>query len=388
MKRVVVLGCTGSIGDSTFRVLEGLGPEYQVVGLSGGRQLDKLVALARTWKPAWVGVADTADVAAVAARLPGVRVVAGEEGLCQLATLPEADLVINGLVGGVGLRPSLAGLEAGKTMGMANKEPIVMAGGLLLAAARQGGGQLLPLDSEPNALWQCLKGEESGSLARLILTASGGPFRGQTRAQQARVTPEQALRHPTWKMGAKITVDSATLMNKGFEVIEASWLFGVEVDQVEVVIHPESVVHSLAEFVDGALLAHLGRTDMVMPIQYALTHPQRRPAPLERLDLAKVGQLRFSAPDRENFPCLELCYEAGRRGGIAPALLSAADEVAVAAFLAGRIRFLDIADLNRHVLDSQPASPADTLAAVLAADQLGRRLAAEWIERPNPKGAL
>lgn len=379
MKRVVVLGCTGSIGDSTFRVLAGLGPEYQVLGLSGGRQKGKLVDLARRWRPAWVGVGDPADIPEVAAQLPGVRVVGGEEGLCQLACLPEADLVINGLVGGVGLRPSLAGLEAGKTLGMANKEPIVMAGGLLLAAAGRHGGQILPLDSEPNALWQCLKGEEPGSLAKLILTASGGPFRGQTRAQQAQVTPQQALQHPTWKMGAKITVDSATLMNKGFEVIEASWLFGIGVDQVEVVIHPESVVHSLVEFTDGALLAHLGRTDMVMPIQYALTHPQRRPAPLERLDLTRVGQLRFAAPDRVNFPCLDLCYEAGRQGGIAPALLSAADEVAVAAFLEGRIRFTDIAEINAQVLASQPGGKADSLDAVLAADALGRRLAADWI---------
>jgi len=386
VKKVVVLGATGSIGDSTFRVLKGLGPEYQVVGISGGRQLDKLVALAQVWQPAWVGVAEEGDAPALAARLPGARVVAGEEGLCQLASLPEAELVINGLVGAVGLRPSLAALEAGKTLGMANKEPIVMAGGLLLEAARAGGGRLLPLDSEPNALWQCLKGEEPGSLARLILTASGGPFRGRTRDQLAGVTPEQALRHPTWKMGAKITVDSATLMNKGFEVIEASWLFGVGVDRVEVVIHPESVVHSLAEFTDGALLAHLGRTDMSMPIQYALTHPARRPASLERLDLTQVGQLRFAAPDRENFPCLDLCYRAGRAGGTAPALLSGADEVAVAAFLEGRISFLDIAELNRQVLEAQPVGPADSLAAVLAADAQGRRLAAEWIANRIPKG--
>ncbi|MSR84435.1 MAG: 1-deoxy-D-xylulose-5-phosphate reductoisomerase [Candidatus Latescibacteria bacterium] len=381
MKQVVVLGCTGSIGDTTFKVLEGLGGVYQVLGLSGGRQLDKLVARARTWQPAWVCVADPGDREAVVGQLPGTKVLIGEEGLCQLASLPEADLIVNGLAGGVGLRPTLAGLAAGKVMGMANKEPIVMAGGLLLAAARAGGGQILPLDSEPNALWQCLKGEEKGSLARLILTASGGPFRGRTRAQLAGVTPEQALRHPTWKMGAKITVDSATLMNKGFEVIEASWLFGVGIDQVEVVIHPESVVHSLAEFTDGAMLAHLGRTDMVLPIQYALTHPQRRPAPLERLDLTQVGQLRFSAPDRENFPCLDLCYQAGRLGGTAPALLSGADEVAVAGFLAGEIGFLDIAELNRQVLEAHIPAPADSLEAVLEADGLGRRLAAAWIAK-------
>jgi 1-deoxy-D-xylulose-5-phosphate reductoisomerase len=388
MKRVVVLGCTGSIGQSTFKVLEGLGPEYQVLGLSGGRQLDKLVNLARSWKAAWVCVADPADREAVAGPLPGVQVLCGEEGLCALASLPEADLIINGLVGGVGLNPTLAGLKAGKVMGMANKEPIVMAGGLLLEAARAGGGQILPLDSEPNALWQCLKGEEEGALARLILTASGGPCRGQTQAQLAGVTPEQALRHPTWKMGAKITVDSATLMNKGFEVIEASWLFGIGIDQVEVVIHPESVVHSLAEFTDGAMLAHLGRTDMVLPIQYALTHPHRRPSPLERLDLARVGQLRFSAPDRGNFPCLDLCYQAGRLGGTAPALLSGADEVAVAAFLGGEIGFLDIARLNGQVLEALDPGPADSLEAVLEADGLGRRLAAEWIKNTYRRGVL
>lgn len=381
MPNTVILGCTGSIGDSTFRVLEGLGEEYQVAGLSGGRNVAKLLERAQTWKPQIVCTGEVESTGALREELPGTRVVGGEEGLLELATMPEADMIINGLVGGVGLKPTLAALEAGKTVAMANKEPLIMAGGLILETARKSGGTLLPLDSEPNALWQCMKGEEERDIDRLIITASGGPFFGRKKEQMREITPAQALDHPTWKMGPKITVDSSTLMNKGFEVIEACWLFDVSIERVDVVIHRQSVVHSLVEFVDGAILAHLGKTDMLLPIQYALTHPRRQPSPLGRLDLAEVGQLSFAAPDRENFPCLELCYQAAREGGTGPAVLNAANEVGVEAFLAGRIDFLEIGEINEFVLEKGGGGEADSLEAVLAADALGRRLARERVER-------
>lgn len=383
MKNVVILGCTGSIGDTTFNVLEGLGEDFRVVGMSGGYRTDKLVERARGWKPLKVGIAADQRRDEVQEALKGTPVLVGEEGLVELALMEEADVVINGLVGAVGLKPTLAALGAGKVVAMANKEPLVMAGGLILETARVGGGTLLPLDSEPNALWQCLKGEEREDLQRLILTASGGPFFGWTREQMRDITPAQALDHPTWRMGAKITVDSATLMNKGFEVIEASWLFSIGIEQVDVVVHRESVIHSMAEFVDGSILAHMGKTNMVLPIQYALTHPRRRPSALGSLDLEKLGKLSFAAPDRKNFPCLELCYEAGRRGGIAPALLNAADEVAVGAFLQGKIGFLDIFAINQHVLETSGGGQIDSLEAVLAADRTGREKAREWIAAGN-----
>ena len=381
MKKIVILGCTGSIGDSCFKVLQELGEDYQVLGLSAGNKVDKLLRLARVWKPEWVCVEAEDQLPRVRQELPGTQVVAGANGLLELAGLADADIVLNALVGAIGLEPTLAAIEAGKLVAMANKEPLVMAGGLILDQAASKRTTILPLDSEPNAMWQCLKGEERAEVRRLILTASGGPFFGRTLAQMGDITPAQALNHPTWEMGAKITVDSATLMNKGFEVIEASWLFGVNIDQVEVVIHRESIVHSLVEFADATMLAHLGKTDMILPIQYALTHPQRRASPLQGLDLAQVARLSFAAPDRENFPCLELCYEAGRRGGGAPAVLNAANEVAVAAFLGGEIGFLDIAAINRFALDSCSPAPADSLAAVRAADVSGRQWARQWIGR-------
>ena len=381
MKNIVVLGCTGSIGDTTFKVLEGLQGEYRVVGLSGGRRIDKLVQRAREWQAGYVCVGEEEGLAEVQRALPGVTVLAGEQGLVELAGLGEADLVLNGLVGGVGLPPTLAGVEAGKVVAMANKEPLVMAGGWILERARACGGAILPLDSEPSALWQCLRGESTRHLRRLILTASGGPFRGQTRTQLRQVTPAQALNHPTWKMGPKITVDSATLMNKGFEVIEAGWLFEVGIEQIEVVIHQESVVHSIAEFIDGSMLAHLGRTDMALPIQYALTYPERRPSPLAPLDLVELGRLSFARPDRENFPCLELGYQAGRTGGTAPAVLSAANEEAVAGFLRGEIGFLEIAAINQQVLEACQPVPVDSLKAVIEADHWARCWDREWMKK-------
>ena len=378
-KKIVVLGCTGSIGDTCFKVLENLEDGYEVVGLGGGTKIEKLIVHARRWQPQKICVLDNEARTQVQSAVPGVEVVCGEEGLCELATMPEADLVLNGLVGAVGLAPTLAALAEGKTVAMANKEPLVMAGGLILQQAQRGGGTVLPLDSEPNAIWQCLKGENRRSLKRIILTASGGPFFGYSREQMRDITPEQAIDHPTWKMGPKISVDSATLMNKGFEVIEAAWLFGIAVEQIDVVVHRQSVVHALVEFADGSLLAHLGKTDMMLPIQYALTHPARREVPLDSLDLEQVGQLSFTAPDRANFPCLDLCYEAGRKGGTFPAALNAANEEAVAAFLTQKIGFLDIADLNRDVLTRCGTQEAVSLESILDEDRYARRLAHEWV---------
>ncbi len=377
VKNVVVLGATGSIGDSSFGALASLGKGYRVLGMSGGAKVAKLAALAAQWQPSLVcvpGLQQASRFGPSAAKL-----LMGEAGLVEMATLAEADIVINGLVGALGLRPTLAALEAGKVVAMANKEPIVMAGGLLIDAARRGGGTILPLDSEPNAIWQCLKGEGRANLERIILTASGGPFFSRSKESMRAITPEEALDHPTWKMGPKITVDSATLMNKGFEAIEASWLFDLPISSVEVLIHRQSVVHSLVELVDGALLAHLGKTDMSLPIQYALTHPERRPSPLGRLDLAAVGQLSFARPDRENFPCLDLCYAAGQSGGTAPAALNAANEVAVAAFLAGQIGFLDIAALNADLLEAHTVRDAAEIGEVFAVDAEVRHAAQQWI---------
>ena len=349
--------------------------------MGAGGQVGKLFKQVRAWSPLCVGVAAADQADLLRRQLPGVEVVSGSKGLLELATMDGADIVLNALVGAVGLEPTVAALEAGKVVAMANKEPLVMAGGLILEKARECGGTLLPLDSEPNALWQCLKGERNRDVRRLILTASGGPFFGCTRAQMEAVTPEQALDHPTWKMGPKITVDSATLMNKGFEVIEATWLFGVGTDQVEVVIHRESTIHSMVEFIDGAMLAHLGKTDMHLPIQYALTHPERRTTPLETLDLVELGNLSFAAPDRENFPCLDLCYQAGQAGGVVPAALNAANEVAVAAFLSGKIGFLDIACINRRMVEACDPLPADSLGTVFEVDRWARTMANEWTSR-------
>lgn len=378
MKRVAILGCTGSIGTTTFRVLEGLRQQdgadaWGVTALTAGRRVDELISLAQAWSPALVCVADPADVARTQAALgAGIRVVHGADGLRAAVTDVEADIVVNGLVGAAGLAPTLAALERGLPVAMANKEPIVMAGGLLLAAARSSGGQILPVDSEPSAMWQCLNGERSQDVRRYLLTASGGAFRDRDRAELAQVTPAQALHHPTWDMGPKITIDSATLMNKGFEVIEAAWLFDVSVAQIDVVMHRESIVHSMVEFVDGSVIAHLGRTDMAIPIQYALTHPARRPAPMSPLDVVGLGALHFAAPDLAAYPGLALCYDVGRAGGTLPAALNAANEVAVAAFLDGDIGFLDIHEVNRAVVEACTAEAVSDVEGIMDVDQRAR----------------
>ncbi|MDA0337251.1 MAG: 1-deoxy-D-xylulose-5-phosphate reductoisomerase [bacterium] len=386
MRRIAVLGCTGSIGSTTFRVLEGLRQQdgqdaWVITVLTAGRRVDELIRLAQQWQPQLVCVADAAAAEHVRHQVHETcRVVHGAAGLCAAVTDVEVDVVVNGLVGAVGLEPTLAAVSRGLSVAMANKEPLVMAGGLVLDAAAAGGGRILPVDSEPSAMWQCLNGERPQDVRRYLLTASGGAFRDRSRHELAAVTPQQALHHPTWSMGPKITVDCATLMNKGFEVIEAGWLFGVGVDQVDVVMHRESIVHSMVEFVDGSVLAHLGRTDMAIPIQYALTHPARRRSTLSALDVVRLGALHFEAPDLTLYPGLALCYDVGRAGGTTPAALNAANEVAVAAFLDGSIGFLDIHTVNQAVVDDWDPVPATDVGTVLVADLHARQLAQQVVD--------
>jgi 1-deoxy-D-xylulose-5-phosphate reductoisomerase len=355
---------------------------FRVVAVSANRDVRTVVSQAREFRPQLVALADEAAAAACRQELAGtgIQVLAGEEGLVAVATMPEADVLVGAVVGMAGLVPILAGAKAGKVIALANKESLVVGGQLLMDTACANGAVILPVDSEHSAILQCLAGENRPYLRRLILTASGGPFWGKRRSQLRGVTRREALRHPRWQMGAKISVDSATMMNKGLEVLEAHWLFGAALDAIDVVVHPQSIVHSLVEFQDGSIVAQLGPTDMRHPILYALTYPERVAAGLPGLDLLQVGQLQFMAPDDETFPCLTLAREAGRRGGTAPAALNAANEVAVAAFLQDRIEFLAIPEIVAQVLERHNERPADDLPAVLAADQEGRRLAQQLID--------
>lgn len=378
MSRLALLGSTGSIGVQTLDVLEQLGPEWRPVALAAGQNTELLAAQAHRWRPALVSVSDDAAAARLAGQLPaGCRVAVGDEGLCEVATAEGAELVVAAVTGAVGLRPIVAALESGRRVAPANKEPLVVAGELLMGLSAARNLPLVPIDSEHSAIFQCLRGEDPRTVERLILTASGGPFRGWTSDQLASVTPEQALRHPTWSMGPKITIDSATLFNKGLEVIEARWLFGLGVERIDVVLHPQSLVHSMVEYVDGSILAQMDHPDMRTPIQYALTYPQRLPSPRPRLDLTTRGSLTFEPPDRATFRCLDLAYEAAARGGAVPCAMNAADEVAVAAFLAGEIAFLDIPRVIERVMARADDTAGASLEALLAADEEARVWAQE-----------
>jgi len=380
MKRLSILGSTGSIGTSTIDVLAAHPGAFRVVALAAGRNLERLAAQAAVLKPELVAVERDLEAAAVASMLPaGTRVVSGRDGLLAAARHPDADMVVCGLVGAVGIEPTYAAVDAGKDVALANKEALVAAGAFVMARAAETGAAILPVDSEHNALHQCLRGEDAGEIKALWLTASGGPFLHWSRERIRAATPEQALAHPTWVMGPKVTIDSATLMNKGLEVIEARWLFGVGRDRIRVVVHDKSVVHSLVEFVDGSFKAQLGVTDMRHPIQYALTYPRRLKAPLAPFDLVASSPLTFSPPDTERFPCLGLAYDAVAAGGAAPAVLNAANEIAVASFLSGRSAFNDIPAVIRAALDRHQGAPAATLDDILAADRLARRTAADLL---------
>jgi 1-deoxy-D-xylulose-5-phosphate reductoisomerase len=395
--RVALLGSTGSSGTQTLDVISRLGGRFQVVGLGAGRDLNGLLAQAAalTGPRPMLALADEAALAAAPA--DGPRVLGGEAGLVELATHPDVDIVVVATTGHAGFAPTLAALEAGKEVALANKEALVMAGEIVTELARRKGIRIRPVDSEHSAIWQCLVGEpedparesERGAsgawsvIEKLVLTASGGPFRTWDPEATYNATPAQALKHPTWNMGAKVTIDSATLMNKGLEVIEAHWLFGVPFDDIEVVVHTESIIHSMVRFVDGSAKAQLGIPDMRVPIQYALTHPRRYPNPAHpRADWPSLGALHFEAVDRPRFRCLDLAFEAGRRGGTYPTAMAAADEMAVPAFLSGQIRFGDIPGIIEKVLEKHvPVAVAQPdIAAIRWADEWARRTAAEFIQ--------
>jgi 1-deoxy-D-xylulose-5-phosphate reductoisomerase len=384
VKRLAILGSTGSIGQSALAVVDAHADRLQVVALAAGENVALLAEQAARYRPRVVGVASEAARADLVARLDGSGTTvlrAGQDGLIAAATHPDVDIVLCASSGTAGLEAALAAIEAGKTLALANKEVLVMAGALMIDAARRRGVALLPVDSEHNAIHQCLCGRGTHDVTRLILTASGGPFRGLETGALARVTPEDALRHPTWRMGRKITIDSATLMNKGLEVIEARWLFDVPASAIDVVIHPQSIVHSMVELRDGSVLAQLGVTDMRLPIQYAFSYPDRWAAPLPPLDLLRAGTLEFVAPDRERFPCLDLAYRALEHGGAWPIVLNAANELAVEAFLERRIGFCQIPTAIARALDAADhdlGAPA-SLADVRAADAWARAFTAETL---------
>ena len=389
-QQVTVLGATGSIGLSTLDVIA-LHPErYQVFALSGFSRLAELEALCMIYRPRFVVVPEVSAARGLqdnlrAAGLP-TEVLHGPQGLCQVAAHPEVDTVMAAIVGAAGLPPTLAAVEAGKKVLLANKEALVMSGALFMQAVKRSGAVLLPIDSEHNAIFQCLpsdyaRGLQSVGVRRILLTASGGPFREMPLEQLHAVTPEQACAHPNWSMGRKISVDSASMMNKGLELIEACWLFDTTPAQIEVVVHPQSVIHSLVDYVDGSVLAQLGNPDMRTPITHALAWPERIDSGVAPLDLFAIARLDFQAPDEQRFPCLRLAREAAQAGGTAPAMLNAANEVAVTAFLERRIRFPEIARMIEDVLHAEPALAVESLDAVLAADSRARNLAEQWLSR-------
>lgn len=389
-QRITVLGATGSIGLSTLDVIARHPERYQVFALSGYSRLDELLALCERHRPAYAVVPSAEAAARLRDGLAGAgcttEVLEGEAGLCQVASAPEVDAVMAAIVGAAGLRPTLAAVEAGKKVLLANKEALVMSGALFMGAVRRNGAVLLPIDSEHNAIFQCLPADHARGLAqvgvrRILLTASGGPFRETPVAALADVTPEQACAHPNWSMGRKISVDSASMMNKGLELIEACWLFDAAPAKVEVVVHPQSVIHSLVDYVDGSVLAQLGNPDMRTPIANALAWPERIDSGVAPLDLFAIARLDFQAPDEQRFPCLRLARQAAEAGNSAPAVLNAANEVAVEAFLQRRIRFPEIAGMIEQVLDQEPVVPLPSLEAVFAADQRARELSREWLRR-------
>jgi len=384
---LAILGSTGSIGCNTFRVLESLGPErFRVVALGAGRNVSRLADQIARHQPDLVSLESEDSSEQLKAELhkrgvPIPRLVTGESGLVEVATHPRADCVVSATVGAIGFVPTLRALEAGKRVALANKETLVMAGELMTRAAEKSGAELLPVDSEHNALHQCLRGEKRSEVRRIILTASGGPFRTRDKAAMSSATVAEAMKHPTWNMGAKITIDSATLMNKGLEVIEARWLFGFDADEISIVVHPESVVHSMIELVDGSVIAQMGVTDMRHAIQYALTYPERYSSELPPLDLARLSSLHFEEPDLDRFPCISLAYRALRTGGTLPAAMNAANEEAVQAFIDEQIAFSDIPEVIKSAMDSHRTSEVKDLDAVVDADRSARAAAQSVIMR-------
>lgn len=384
---VAILGSTGSIGCNTLRVLESLtARQMRVVALGAGSNVERLADQIARHLPEVVSVDSETAAHDLRARLFArnvdlPRIVTGEAGLVEVATHPQADCVVSATVGAVGFVPTLRALEAGKRVALANKETLVMAGELMTRAAKKSGAELLPIDSEHNALHQCLRGERPDEVRRIVLTASGGPFRTKNKAEMKQASVAEAMRHPTWTMGAKITIDSATLMNKGLEVIEAHWLFGFGPEQIDIVVHPESVVHSMIEMIDGSVIAQMGVTDMRHAIQYALTYPERHSCQLPPLDLTAISGLHFEAPDLDRFPCIALAYRALREGGTLPAAMNAANEEAVGAFLDERICLTEIPLIIESVMDEHTIQPASDIETILEADRAARLSAQAAIEK-------
>lgn len=381
MKKIAVLGSTGSIGMTTLQVARHLKDEIQVVALAAGRNADGLVEQAKEFGVKTVALFDVRQVKVLQGKLPGVRVLAGLEGLLEIASCTEADLVVQAMVGSIGLQPTFASVSAGKSVALANKETLVAGGELLMDMVRKKHVALLPVDSEHSAIFQCMMGQDKAAIRRLILTASGGPFRNKSLEALRTIKPEEALVHPTWKMGPKITIDCSTLMNKGLEVIEAHWLFGVPGEQIEVLIHPTSVVHSFVEFQDGSLLAQMGEPSMLTPIQFALTYPKRAPAMLPPFDWSIPKRLEFFPPDHDRFRCLSLAFAALKIGKSVPCYMNGANEVLVEAFLQGRIGWLDIAIHLEQLLERHIPQTVLSLEAVLGIDALAKREACEHLRK-------
>ncbi len=377
MKNVVLLGSTGSIGTSTIKVAQDLPGQIRLLGLAAGNNIELLLEQTRRHRPEAISITDPVKAKELHDALgAGTEIYCGAEGLVKLATLPEADIVLIAIVGTAGLQPALAAIRAGKDIAVASKEILVMAGEIVMREAREQGVRVLAVDSEHSAIFQCLDGKPSSSVRKLWLTASGGPFRTTPREEFPSITVERALKHPSWVMGPKITIDSSTLFNKGLEMIEARWLFDVEMQRVAVVVHPQSVVHSMVEFVDGSMLAQLSTPDMCLPIQYALTYPDRSPSDRVQTSLAKLGSLTFEEPDPERFPALSLARTAGEVGGTLPAVLNAANEIAVEAFVNRQISFTQISETVRRTMERHTVAAHPTLEHILEADAWARRDAA------------
>lgn len=382
-KRITILGSTGSIGTSSLDVIREFPDRFSVKGLSAEKNAQLLCQQAKEFHPTAVCIGDPNLIEYLKSELLplGIEVFWGLEGLVKLVVDPDTDMIVNALVGSIGLLPTLAALESGKHIALANKEPIVMAGELITRKAKERGVNILPIDSEPSAIWQCLQVSSHSQVRRLILTASGGPFRNWSKGDIAQASVEDALAHPTWTMGRKISVDSATLMNKGFEVIEAHRLFQIEVGRIEVVIHPQSIIHSLVEFIDGSIISQLSIPDMRLPIQYALTYPERWIRNSKSLSLTELGELSFSTPDLEKFPCLRLAFEAAKIEGTTPTVLNAVNEVTVAAFLNREISFSEIAMINQEVVESHTSTAHPDLESILDADRWARNQAKSRIKK-------
>ena len=383
MKRITILGSTGSIGRSTLDVISRNSSQFKVVALAAGRNIDLLEEQIRIFRPEIAAVADGQTAEELARRVNGIRIRFGPEGVSEVASHDAADLVISAIVGAAGLVPTITAVRAGKDIGLANKEALVMAGSIVIDVARRSGVRIIPVDSEHSAVYQCLEGRQRAEIQRIVLTASGGPFVNREKHELDHITAEDALKHPNWSMGRKISIDSATLMNKGLEVIEACWLFDVEPDRVDVLIHPQSIVHALVEFRDRTLLAQMSMPDMRAPIAYALSWPERVETPIHGLELDRIGTLTFRKPDHDSFPCLSFAYEAIRAGGTVPAVMNAANEAAVHAFLNKRIGFNDIPSVIRRTVKEHTANTSPTLEEVLSADTWARGTAEAIIKEKN-----